>query len=118
MTTFYISIAVFGYMSQGDSVQPYILDSYKDAPQWVIDLANAMVLIHMLPAYQLWSQPHFMWLELMAERSPTWPKALGPKFLRYGYRSLYVCLITFIASEFFYFLFSSPVLFSIFFLLG
>lgn len=54
----------------------------------------------MIPAYQLWSQPHFEWLEFTAERSAGWPKVLSPKVLRYGYRTIYVVLITFLASKF------------------
>ncbi len=96
MTGFYISIAVFGYLSQGNAVKPYILDSFPDAPAWVIDTANAMVLVHMIPAYQVWSQPHFEWFEA------TFPgcekkTVLKIKVFKYGYRILYVCLVTFLA---------------------
>jgi amino acid permease len=90
MTAFYISIAVFGYLSQGNDVKSYILDCYPEAPAWVIDTANAMVLVHMVPAYQVWSQPHFEWLEL---EFPIFER----KVFKYGYRVLYVCLITFLA---------------------
>ena len=55
--------------------------------------------IHMIPAYQLWSQPHFEWVEFTAERNPKNPKFLSPKVLKYGYRTIYVCVITFLASK-------------------
>jgi amino acid permease len=96
MTFFYISIAVFGYLSQGNEVKPYILDSFPDAPAWVIDLANAMVLIHMIPAYQVWSQPHFEWVEFTFPVMET-KKFMKMKVLKFGYRTLYVCLVTFLA---------------------
>ena len=53
----------------------------------------------MIPAYQLWSQPHFEWVEFTAERNPKNPKFLSPKVLKYGYRTIYVCVITFLASK-------------------
>lgn len=89
MTSFYISIAVFGYLSQGNEVKPYILDSFPDAPAWVIDTANAMVLVHMIPAYQVWSQPHFEWVE------SEFPLFEHKNVFKFGYRILYVCVITF-----------------------
>jgi len=91
MTGFYISIAVFGYLSQGNQVKPYILDSFPDAPSWVIILANAMVLVHMIPAFQVWSQPHFEWVQ--AE----FPLFERKKTFKYGYRVIYVCVVTFLA---------------------
>ena len=45
MTFLYMMVAIFGYLSVGDDVQYYILDSYKQAPAWVIDIANAMVMV-------------------------------------------------------------------------
>ena len=47
------AVACTGYASLGDSVQGSILDSYPQAPAWVINMANAMVLIHMVPAFQV-----------------------------------------------------------------
>jgi proton-coupled amino acid transporter len=91
MTSFYIAIAVFGYLSQGNEVQPYILDSFPDAPAWVTDAANAMVLVHMIPAYQVWSQPHFEWLQIQ------FPIFEHNRVYKYGYRILYVCVVTFFA---------------------
>lgn len=57
-----------------------------------------MVLIHMIPAYQVWSQPHFEFVELNVNRTKNWPKFLGRGWwLKLWYRSFYVCLLTFLA---------------------
>lgn len=104
MTGFYIAIACAGFASLGYDLQPGgILEDYQGiAPAWVIDMANAMVLVHMVPAYQVWSQPHFdfaeTWITKTFKDSRFIPsvmtKGLG---LRLWYRTIYVVLVTFLA---------------------
>lgn len=39
-------------MAYGNEVQGNILNSFS-APAWLVDMANIMVIIHLLPAYQV-----------------------------------------------------------------
>jgi len=93
------AIASAGFASKGYNMTGSVLDAYVGrAPAGVIDAANAMVLIHLIPAYQVWSQPHYEFVDLIAERSEKWPRWLGKGWvLRLWYRTLYTCFITFLA---------------------
>ena len=104
MTGFYIAIACAGFASLGYDLQPGgILEDYQGiAPGWVIDMANAMVLVHMVPAYQVWSQPHFdfaeTWITKTFKGSRFIPSVMTKGFgLRLWYRTIYVVLVTFLA---------------------
>lgn len=96
MTAFYIAVAVAGYMAYGNDVAGNILNSFV-SPRWVVDMANIMVIVHMIPAYQVWSQPFFFFLE--EHMSIWWPSRPGffkGWTFRLWYRPLYVLLITFL----------------------
>lgn len=97
MTGFYLAVAVTGYMAYGNEVQGNILNSFS-APAWLVDMANIMVIIHLLPAYQVWSQPFFFYVE--SNQVKWWgkrgaPKAFGGWWMRAWFRPLYVVVITF-----------------------
>lgn len=72
-------------------------------PRWAIFLANILVLIHMIPAFQVWSQPLFECVELAVEhriekrRDGKWPWGLSERRFRLVFRTLYVIVCTFLA---------------------
>lgn len=98
MTFFYLAVAISGYMAYGNEVSGNILDSFE-TPRWLVDMANIAVIIHLLPAYQVWSQPFFYFLE--SNQSVWWGKRGVPKiftgwYFRSWFRPTYVILITFL----------------------
>lgn len=105
MTGFYISIACAGFASQGYGQNPYLLSQYQCvAPNWVLYMANAMVIIHLVAAFQVWSQPHFALVEEWIEHGVC--KDVQNRYGRYltrglplrlVYRSFYVVVVTFLA---------------------
>lgn len=102
MTGFYIAVGCAGFASLGYSITGSILEDYEGiAPSWVLDMANVMVIVHMVPAYQVWAQPHYEFAEgWMATKfkDSFLPKTLQSGFgLRLLYRTIYVCLMTFLA---------------------
>lgn len=98
MTFFYLAVAISGYMAFGNEVAGNVLDSFN-TPRWLVDVANIAVIIHLLPAYQVWSQPFFYFLE---HNQVKWwgkrgvPKAFQGWTFRAWFRPLYVVLVTFL----------------------
>lgn len=93
---FYMAVSVTGYMALGNNVPGDILTGFT-GPMWVVNTANIFVLIHMLSAYQVFSQPVFHELEqVMTKHVPgvaRWP----PLVLRIVLRSMYVAVTTLVA---------------------
>jgi amino acid permease len=88
----YFSVAFSGYWAYGDTVQSNILFSLEH-PAGVIALASAMVLVHVLGSYQVYTVPVYDMLEqLMLRRNI---KINFP--IRFTYRTIYVLFTTFIA---------------------
>ncbi|XP_061348655.1 amino acid permease 4-like [Gastrolobium bilobum] len=72
-TTFYMLCGCSGYAAFGDSAPGNLLtgfDFFK--PSWLIDLANAAIVIHLVGAYQVYAQPLFAFVE--KEAAKRWPK--------------------------------------------
>ncbi|PSC74067.1 amino acid permease 4-like [Micractinium conductrix] len=99
MTGFYLAVAVSGYLAYGNDVAGNILDSFA-TPRWLVDMANIAVIIHLLPAYQVWSQPFFF---IESNQASWWgkrgrkvPKLLSGWYFRAWFRPLYVAIITFL----------------------
>ena len=97
MTAYYCAISWSVFASLGYNQTGYVLDDYQGiAPNWILYVAQGMVIVHLVPAYQVWSQPHFVmveeWLDraIFKERVPYW-------VVRVGYRVFYVCVVTFLA---------------------
>ena len=65
-----------------------------DGPRWIILASNVAVLVHMLPAYQVWSQPFFEffehWRDRKEEISKKAPLGLSPMQFRVLLRTSYV----------------------------
>jgi amino acid permease len=49
----YLVVSVCGYAALGNDVPASIMLGFDSAPIWVTLLANFMVLVHMVPAYQV-----------------------------------------------------------------
>ncbi|KAI7842736.1 hypothetical protein COHA_003665 [Chlorella ohadii] len=56
---FYLSVAVAGYVSLGNSVPGMVLEGFPDAPIGLMIAANVAILLHMVSAYQVYAQPLF-----------------------------------------------------------
>ena len=50
---FYMAVSVTGYMALGNNVPSSIVLGFANAPMWATLLANLMVIIHLIPAYQV-----------------------------------------------------------------
>ncbi|KDD74181.1 transmembrane amino acid transporter protein [Helicosporidium sp. ATCC 50920] len=90
---FYIAVSVAGYMAFGNSVCNNVISCF-DHPAWVIRMTALFVLIHMLSAYQVFSQPVFYLTET----------TVGKKFNKYGawafrftFRCAYVAFVAFVS---------------------
>lgn len=93
---FYLAVSVTGYMALGDKVPGDILTGFSE-PAGVVGAANVMVLLHMLPAYQVFSQPVFHGLEMAATDHVPGASRVPTLALRLVTRSLYVCFTTTVA---------------------
>ena len=97
----YYAVACAGYSVFGDTdanvlgkkMPDDILTGF-DGPRWVILASNVAVLVHMLPAYQVWSQPFFEffehWRDRKAEIIGRDPLGLSPLRFRFLLRTGYV----------------------------
>ncbi|KAK9095884.1 hypothetical protein Sjap_021381 [Stephania japonica] len=89
-TVFYVSLGLMGYVAFGNDVPGNILTAFRE-PFWLIDAANLAVVIHLIGAYQVYSQPIFGFYENWL--STRWPSA--------GFfHNLYTLKIPFIANSF------------------
>lgn len=93
---FYVSVGLTGYAALGDATPGNILTGFP-SPLGLVTAANFAVLVHMIPAYQVFSQPVFHMVEAALERrfkglrsGRKWP-------LRLVLRSAYVVATTLVA---------------------
>ncbi|KAL5192332.1 Amino acid permease 2 [Glycine soja] len=72
-TTFYMLCGFMGYAAFGDSAPGNLLTGFGFFnPYWLIDIANAAIVIHLVGAYQVYAQPLFAFVEKWA--SKRWPE--------------------------------------------
>ncbi|XP_022993876.1 amino acid permease 3-like [Cucurbita maxima] len=64
-TLFYMLCGCAGYAAFGDMSPPNLLTGFY-TPYWVIDIANAAIVIHLVGAYQVYCQPIFAFVEKYA----------------------------------------------------
>lgn len=71
-TFFYLSCGGFGYAAFGDQTPGDLLTGFGDfGPRWLIDFANACVVLHLIGGYQVYSQPLFAMVDKwMADQFP------------------------------------------------
>ncbi|XP_050236350.1 probable amino acid permease 7 isoform X2 [Mercurialis annua] len=59
-TFFYVCCGAFGYAAFGENTPGNLLTGFGFyEPYWLIDFANASIVLHLLGAYQVYSQPVF-----------------------------------------------------------
>ncbi|CAH9076329.1 unnamed protein product [Cuscuta europaea] len=67
-TLFYMMCGCFGYAAFGDSSPGNLLTGFGFYnPYWLLDIANAAIVIHLVGAYQVYSQPLFAFVEKTAK---------------------------------------------------
>ncbi|XP_004503904.1 amino acid permease 4-like [Cicer arietinum] len=71
-TTFYMLCGCMGYAAFGDASPGNLLTGFGFYnPYWLIDIANAAIVVHLVGAYQVFSQPIFAFVEKSATQR--WP---------------------------------------------
>ncbi|XP_006652398.1 probable amino acid permease 7 isoform X2 [Oryza brachyantha] len=117
-TFFYLCCGCFGYAAFGSDAPGNLLTGFGFyEPYWLIDFANACIILHLLGGYQVYSQPIYQFADrFFAERFPasrfvndfhTVKLPLLPPWrvnlLRVCFRTLYVASTTVVALAFPYF---------------
>ncbi|TXG68046.1 hypothetical protein EZV62_009321 [Acer yangbiense] len=117
-TIFYLLCGGFGYAAFGDATPGNLLTGFGFyEPYWLIDFANACIIIHLVGGYQLYSQPLFANAERrISDKYPyngfiknefSFKLPLIPAFqlnlLRLCFRTAYVVFTTVIGITFPYF---------------
>lgn len=99
ITGFYVAVAVSGYAAFGNDVCGNIITCFvgSDNPVGLIRATNIFVLIHMLPAYQVFSQPLFEFLQSKITGVKGVPQWVASISFRIVFRSFYVVFVAFIA---------------------
>ncbi|KAF3638566.1 putative amino acid permease 7 [Capsicum annuum] len=115
-TFFYLCLSCFGYAAFGNDTPGNLLTGF-DEPFWLVDFANACIVLHLVGGYQVFSQPVFAFVESWATQKypenifvnkfytiklPVLP-ALQLNFFRLCFRTLYVISTTVTAMTFPYF---------------
>nr|CAB3487345.1 unnamed protein product [Digitaria exilis] len=117
-TFFYLCCGCFGYAAFGSDAPGNLLTGFGFyEPYWLIDFANACIILHLLGGYQVYSQPIFQFVDrYFAEQFPDSGfvndfhtvklPCLPPwrvNLLRVCFRTLYVASTTAVAVAFPYF---------------
>ncbi|KVH99528.1 Amino acid transporter, transmembrane [Cynara cardunculus var. scolymus] len=113
-TVFYMFCGCFGYAAFGDMAPGNLLTGFGFYnPYWLLDIANAAIVIHLVGAYQVYCQPLFAFVENTAARyfpeskfinnTVDIPIPIGGykpyklNLFRLVWRTLFVCLTTLVA---------------------
>ncbi|KAG5123895.1 hypothetical protein JHK82_030632 [Glycine max] len=111
-TVFYLLCGCMGYAAFGDNAPGNLLTGFGFYnPYWLLDIANLAIVIHLVGAYQVFSQPLFAFVEKWSARK--WPKSnfvtaeydipipcfgvYQLNFFRLVWRTIFVLLTTLIA---------------------
>lgn len=77
-TVFYMLCGCFGYAAFGDLAPGNLLTGFGFYnPYWLLDIANVAIVIHLVGAYQVYSQPIFAFVEKFAFKSFPDSKFIG-----------------------------------------
>lgn len=81
-TMFYLCCGGFGYAAFGDSTPGNLLTGFGFyEPYWLIDFANAAIVLHLIGGYQVFSQPQFASIDRwFAQKFP------NSRFVNNGYK--------------------------------
>ncbi|KAJ0973172.1 hypothetical protein J5N97_021131 [Dioscorea zingiberensis] len=111
-TLFYMLCGCMGYAAFGDAAPGNLLTGFGFYnPFWLLDIANAAIVIHLVGAYQVYCQPLFAFIESWAKQQwpksefiswevivPYWPsKTYRLSIFRLVWRSCFVVLTTIIS---------------------
>ncbi|KAL2620996.1 hypothetical protein R1flu_001201 [Riccia fluitans] len=66
-TAFYMSVAIAGYLAFGDDAPGNLLTGFY-SPYWLVDFANVCIVIHLIGAYQVYTQPVYQFFERWVAR--------------------------------------------------
>ncbi|CAI0540868.1 unnamed protein product, partial [Linum tenue] len=118
-TFFYLACGCFGYAAFGVATPGNLLSGFGFyEPYWLIDFANACVLLHLVGAYQMYAQPVFAYAEAWFTTNfpdsklvnkhynlslPSSKHVITVTALRLCFRTAYVAVSTAIAMSFPYF---------------
>ncbi|GBF95712.1 lysine histidine transporter 1-like [Raphidocelis subcapitata] len=106
----YFSVAISGYAATGAATGDNIVLSLSNGPAWLRALARAMVVVHVLAAYQVYTHPVFDWVESAAGRAAaragcaplasafsygSWPSRLLLRTAHVGFTTLVAIIIPF-----------------------
>ncbi|KAI3409007.1 Aa_trans domain-containing protein [Psidium guajava] len=92
----YFPVALIGYLVFGNKVEDNILISLEK-PTWLIIMANAFVVIHVIGSYQLFAMPVFDMIEtVLVKKLHFKPSTM----LRFVSRNLYVAFTMFVGITF------------------
>ncbi|KAL6641797.1 hypothetical protein ACP70R_019978 [Stipagrostis hirtigluma subsp. patula] len=106
-TAFYVLCGCMGYAAFGNAAPDNLLTGFGFyEPYWLVDVANAAIVVHLVGAYQVFCQPIFAFVERWA--AATWPESgfvskelrvgpFAPTALRLAWRPAFVCLATVVA---------------------
>eukprot|EP00250_Pteridium_aquilinum_P003359 c13671_g1_i1 orf=404-1828(+) len=73
-TSYYMSVGCVGYAALGNKAPGDLLTGFGfHNPYWLIDIGNICVVVHLIGAYQVFSQPIFAFVETWAAMK--WPKS-------------------------------------------
>ncbi|KAJ4952756.1 hypothetical protein NE237_029588 [Protea cynaroides] len=73
-TLFYMLCGCMGYAAFGDDAPGNLLTGFGFYnPYWLLDIANAAIVVHLVGAYQVYCQPLFAFVEKWAKNK--WPKS-------------------------------------------
>ncbi|KAK8959559.1 Amino acid permease 3 [Platanthera guangdongensis] len=73
-TVFYSLCGCMGYAAFGNAAPGNLLTGFGFYnPYWLLDIANAAIVIHLVGAYQVYAQPLFAFVEKWAKNS--WPES-------------------------------------------
>ncbi|KAH0877065.1 hypothetical protein HID58_064459 [Brassica napus] len=113
-TFFYMLCGCIGYAAFGNKAPGDFLTEFFYEPYWLIDYANACIVLHLIAAYQVFAQPIFQFVENKCNKA--WPESnfitiehsmnipfLGKcrvNFFRLVWRTAYVILTTVVAMIF------------------
>ncbi|CAK8567964.1 unnamed protein product [Lathyrus sativus] len=104
-TAFYMLCGCMGYAAFGEQTPGNLLTGFSlYNPSWVIDLANATIVIHLVGTYQVYAQPVYAFVEKWAAKR--WPKTkvnfrvfggYNLNLFRLVWRTFFVIIATFVA---------------------
>ncbi|KAG2719062.1 hypothetical protein I3760_03G249800 [Carya illinoinensis] len=95
----YWILAFCGYWAFGSEVQAYIVSSLS-VPEWTIVMANLFAVIQISGCYQIYCRPTYAYFEerFLSNKANNSNVPLRKHFIRLTFTSIYMVLITLIAS--------------------